>query len=137
MAIQRSCNRTDARKIGGSSGHCSIAIAKVAPQLKLVVQDLPHVAAANEGSLPEELREQVSFMGHDMFQPQPVKDADVYMYSQIFHDWSDQYVVKILQQLIPSMKKGAKIVIRDQVVPPPGTLEKWIEKEMRCVSALP
>ncbi|KAF2093822.1 S-adenosyl-L-methionine-dependent methyltransferase [Rhizodiscina lignyota] len=119
--------------IGGSSGHCSIVIAKQAPKLKLIVQDLPHVVAANKDSLPEELRQQISFMPHDFFAPQPVEDADVYLFSQIFHDWSDKYCVKILQNVIPVMKKGAKIVIRDQVVPPPGSLEKWVEKEMRMV----
>lgn len=108
-----------------------MVIAKSAPKLKLVVQDLPHVIAANVTALPEDFREQITFMGHDFFAPQPVQDADVYLFSQIFHDWSDAYCVKILRNVLPAMKKGAKIVIRDQVVPPPGTLEKWVEKEMR------
>lgn len=72
-------------------------------------------------------------MPHDFFAPQPVSDADVYLFSQIFHDWSDSYVVKILRATIPSMKLGAKIVIRDMVLPPPGVLPSWVDKEMRMV----
>lgn len=119
--------------VGGSAGHCSMAIAKVAPKLKFIVQDLPHTVASNAGTLPPELSERITFMGHDFFQPQPVKGADVYLFSQILHDWSDAYCVKILQQLVPAMNRGSKIVLRDQVAPPPGTFEKWIEKEMRWV----
>jgi hypothetical protein len=108
-----------------------MAIAQRAPKLKLIVQDLPHVVAANKDALPQEFREQITFMGHDFFAPQPVADADVYLFSQIFHDWSDKYCIKILQNVIPAMKKGARIVVRDQVVPPPGTLDTWVENESR------
>lgn len=119
--------------MGGSAGHCSIAISTLCPRLKFVVQDLPHVVAANQGALPTEYQGRIKFMAHDFFATQPVADADVYLFSQIFHDWSDKYVVKILRATIPSMKKGAKIVIRDMVLPPPGTLPAWVDKEMRMV----
>ena len=110
-----------------------MVIAEKAPKVQIVVQDLPHVVAANKDALPEQFRSQITFMPHDFFAPQPIHDADVYLFSQIFHDWSDAYCVKILRNVIPAMKPGAKIVIRDQVVPPPGTLERWVEKEMRMV----
>lgn len=120
-------------QVGGSAGHCSIAIAKLHPQLKFIVQDLPHVVAANKDTLPPDMQPRIGFMPHDFFAPQPVRDADAYLFSQIFHDWSDKYVVKILRATVGSMRPGAKIVVRDMVLPPSGTLPSWVDKEMRMV----
>lgn len=39
----------------------------------------------------------------------------------IFHDWSDEFCLKILEQTVPAMKKGySKIIIDDAVLPVEG-----------------
>lgn len=94
-----------------------MAIAEKFPDLKFVVQDLH-----TEGNpVPEPLKERITFMDHDMLNPQPVKDADVYFWRNVFHNHPDPSVVKALQSLIPALKSGAKIVVQDFGLADPGT----------------
>ena len=70
-------------------------------------------------------------MAHDFFTEQPVKDADVYFFKWIFHDWSDKYSIKILRSLIPALKKGSKIILNEYVIPQPGEVSLLKEREIR------
>ena len=117
--------------VGGSHGSLSIAIAQRFPTLRCIVQDKPEVVSLGQESLPAHLSGRVSFMGHDFFAAQPVKDADIYILRWILHDWSDKYATRILQQLTPALKSGARILIIEQVLPEPGTMSKYQEKSIR------
>jgi hypothetical protein len=101
-------------QIGGSAGHDAFTLAKKYPDLEVVVQDLPQVTPVFEKNLPEELKSRVSFMAHDMFQPQPVQ-ADVYLLKLILHDWPDEEAIKLLRALIPSFKPGARVIFIEYV----------------------
>ena len=70
--------------VGGGKGFASIEIARAFPDLTFVVQDLEETAAAGLAQLPEDLKARVSFMTHDFFSPQPVKNADVYYLRAVF-----------------------------------------------------
>ncbi|KAL9035713.1 MAG: hypothetical protein Q9180_004711 [Flavoplaca navasiana] len=115
--------------VGGSHGLVSQDIAREFPHLSFVVQDLPNVIKDAKVKLPAELADRVSFMVHDMFTEQPIKDADVYYFRWIFHDWSDKYCVKILRSLIPALKPAARIMFSERCLEPPCTLplrqERW------------
>ncbi|CAE7021182.1 hypothetical protein CFE70_002965 [Pyrenophora teres f. teres 0-1] len=100
--------------IAGSAGHDDAVLAKAYPNLKIVVEDLPQVAAVFEKEFPADLRSRVSFRTHNMFDPQPVQ-ADIYMLKWILHDWPDAESVKILQALRPALKPGARVVFVDYV----------------------
>lgn len=105
--------------IGGCDGKVAFALAKKYPGInKIVVQDQPHVISGID--IPGELQGRVEGMEHDFFTPQPVKDADVYLMRWVLHDWSDKYCVKILRNLIPALKKNAKVVVNDICIPEPG-----------------
>lgn len=102
--------------IGGASGHTSMAIAEAYPDLKFVVQDLH-----TEGNdVPAHLKERITFMDHDMLNPQPIKDADVYFWRAVLHNHPDSVVLKSFQNLIPALKSGAKIIIQDFGLTAPG-----------------
>jgi len=58
-----------------------------------------------------------------------VKGADVYFFRLIFHDWPDEQCIQILQNLVPALKNGARILICDQLVPEPGTVPTRLEKD--------
>ncbi|KAF2147765.1 O-methyltransferase [Myriangium duriaei CBS 260.36] len=107
--------------IGGGHGQVSLSIARHDPTPQFVVQDLPNVVA-NGPAIPTEFTNRITFMAHDMFDEQPVKDADVYFFRSVLHDWPDNSVVRILKALIPALKPGARVVIHDPTMPPPGTL---------------
>ncbi|KAF2205447.1 putative O-methyltransferase [Delitschia confertaspora ATCC 74209] len=116
--------------VGGGQGGVSMALAKEFPNLNLIVQDLPGTAEEGERLLPKALKGQVSFMGHDFFQEQPIKDADVYFFRFIFHNWSDKYSIQLLKNLIPAMKDGSRVVIYE-FLPDVVANTKWTEKQKR------
>lgn len=65
-----------------------------------------------------------------------MKGADVYFFRWIFHDWSNTYGAKLLRNLIPALKKGAKVVISEICIPPPGLLPLYDERSVRWVVLL-
>ncbi|OBT82087.1 hypothetical protein VE02_09644 [Pseudogymnoascus sp. 03VT05] len=105
--------------VGGSVGHCSIAIAKKFPSLKFIVQDFAALEPAFQAALPAEIKNQVSFQPHDFFTPQTTK-ADVYFLRHVLHDYSDPYAIKILKNLLPVLVPGNRIILCEIVLPPPG-----------------
>jgi hypothetical protein len=115
--------------VGGSHGVVALKLAEKYPEMKIVVQDRPEVVA----SAPQKPElGHVEFRAHDFFRMQPIKGADVYFYRWILHDWSDKYCVLILRCLIPALKKGAKVILMDSIVPEPGTLTPFQEKPIRA-----
>jgi hypothetical protein len=110
----------------------SIAIAEKNPSLKFIVQELPSMRPPNVvGNLtPPELEGRVTLTTHDFFTPQPIT-ADIYYFRWIFHNCSDVYAIKILQNLVPALKPGAKILINDGILPEPGTIGVMEEKSIR------
>jgi 6-hydroxytryprostatin B O-methyltransferase len=119
--------------VGGSLGHASLAVAERYPDISFVVQDLPEVVEQGKAKTSDAATEKLEFMPHDFFTEQPVKDADIYLLRQILHDWPDAEATTILKHLVSSMKPGSKIVIMDQVVPPPGLLPNAQEKAARTI----
>ncbi|KAM3069220.1 hypothetical protein ACMFMG_010736 [Clarireedia jacksonii] len=117
--------------VGGSHGLIAFAITKEFPGLSCVVQDLPDVMAGIDESDPRLQDGRVTFQVHDFFEEQPIHGADVYFFRMIFHNWSDKYCVKILRNLIPSLKKGARIVVNDVCLPAPGEISLYKERMLR------
>ena len=117
--------------IGGSHGEVSIALARHCPTLRCVVQDLPEVVETCKSNIPLDVADRISYMAHDFFQPQPVKNADMYIFRRILHDWSDKYALRILKSLTPALKHGARIVICDHVLPELGELSVYNERQLR------
>ena len=98
------------------------------------MQDLPPVVAGASAKVPEDLSTRVTFMPHDFMTEQPVKGADAYLFRWIFHNWSDKYCLKILRNLIPALKAGARVVVQDNCLPEPGTLPFAEEAKIRSVA---
>lgn len=118
--------------VGGSFGHCSYSIAETAPDLSFVVQDLEKVIrAAKSERGADHNGERVKFVVHDFFEPQTIKNADVYLLRFICHDYSDKYASKILANIVPAMGPNSRILIVDGVLPPPGTLTMAEERKLR------
>ena len=117
--------------VGGGKGLACQQLAKHFPKLSFIVQDLEDTANAGRETCPPELSERIKYMTHDFFTPQPVQGADVYYFRAIFHDWSDKYCVQILQNLIPALNKGARVIIHDPHTPDPLTMAPWQERQAR------
>lgn len=104
--------------VAGGQGHIMEEIRKRNPEIKgrFIVQDLQSSFDAIGGVVPKG----VEFMAHDIFTPQPVKNAKVYYYRHIFHDWSDGDCTSFLDQVVPCLKASegkAKLLLVDMVLP--------------------
>ncbi|KAH8588090.1 S-adenosyl-L-methionine-dependent methyltransferase [Bisporella sp. PMI_857] len=106
--------------IGGSHG------------LRFVVQDLPKTTSSAP-ELDANIKDRIKFQAHDFHTQQPVKGADVYFFRWILHNHSDKYAVNMLRQLIPALKRGARVVINDHCLPEPGQESLWDEKIIRTM----
>ena len=117
--------------VGGARGEVAIDIARYFPTIKCVVQDLPEVI--KDAKVPDDLKanDRLRFMAHNFFQEQPVKEADIYFLRWILHDWSDKYALTILRNLIPALKRGARVVVSDLCLPSPCVLPPYRERGAR------
>jgi 6-hydroxytryprostatin B O-methyltransferase len=77
------------------------------------------------------VRSEMSFQVHDFFTTNPVSSGDVYFLRHILHDWGDDYAIKILRNISSVMKREARIVVMDIVVPPPGSAPWQVERMIR------
>lgn len=57
----------------------------------------------------------------------------VYFFRWIIHNYSTPYAVKLLKNLVPAMKPGARVVINDHCLREPGLENPWDEKLMRSM----
>ncbi|QMW48518.1 O-methyltransferase [Aspergillus flavus] len=121
---------------GGSGGFASMAIAEAHPKLHFVVQDQEHtITEETKAAVPQHLKPRVRLEVHDLLKPQTVV-ADVYFFRWVFHGFAEKYAIQVLRALIPVLKKGAKVVINDGVIPEPGTVP-WMEyRSIRCMDLL-
>ena len=117
--------------VGGSRGNISVALASTHPHLTFVVQDLPSMILGAQDAVPPDVADRVSFMAHDFFTEQPVREAEVYLFRNIFHNWSDMHVVKILRATVPALGPGARVVVNDYLIPEPMSMAPSKEREIR------
>lgn len=115
--------------VGGSNGSVAVELAECLPKMRFVVQDKPEVI--KDVLVPEILQKRLQFMAHDFFEEQPVKGADIYLLRSILHDWPDKYAAKILSNLIPALKKGARVLVCDICLASPGELSPYRARESR------
>ncbi|KAM3066039.1 hypothetical protein ACMFMG_010622 [Clarireedia jacksonii] len=102
--------------VGGARGHdvAAFAAQHTSHPGRIVLQDQDTVIAGVTFSGDERPFEAYA---HDFFTPQPVKGARAYSLHSILHDWSDEDGVKILENLVPALKKGySKVLVHEIVV---------------------
>lgn len=110
----------DCAQLGGSSGHTCMALAPVCPQANFIVQDIDprglqqgRDAVANADA---DIARRVEFVEHDLFTPNSTK-ANVYLFRHILHDWSDEDVIRLLNNLVPALSSGARVLVSEGIMP--------------------
>ena len=121
--------------VGGSFGHVAIDLLKYAPNLKRVtVQDLPDVVEeARANPLPQAacVADRLHFQPCSFFDPQPIRDADVYLFRHVFHDWPDEKAREIIRNTTPSMKPGSRLLVAEYILYPTGEDDPYSAKMAR------
>lgn len=121
--------------VGGSMGYVAVELLKYSPSIKKVtVQDLPDVIDEARASPPlqaAEVADRLEFQGASFFDPQPIKDADIYLFRHVFHDWPQEKAEEIIRNVVPSMKPGARLVIADYILYPTGEDDLYSSKMAR------
>ncbi|THC93531.1 hypothetical protein EYZ11_006991 [Aspergillus tanneri] len=110
-----------------------MAIAEAYPNLNFVVQGQEHtITEETKAAVPQHLKSRVRLEVHDLLKPQTVV-ADVYFFRWVFHGFAEKYAIEVLRALTPVLKKGAKVVVNDGVIPEAGSeqyrrkgLHDWI-----------
>ncbi|KAH8161426.1 hypothetical protein CIB48_g6828 [Xylaria polymorpha] len=100
--------------VGGSAGHDAVLLARKYPDLKLIVQDMPMVKPVFEADCPADVRDRVSFVEHDIYQPQPTQ-ADIYMLKLILHDYNESEAANLLKALTPSLRPGNRVLVIEYI----------------------
>ena len=119
--------------MGGNQGYISFAIAEAFPNLKFIVQDQAGMRTAETiGKIPEHLIDRVSLTTHDFFTPQTVV-AKCYFLRMIFHGFSDKYCIRILQALVPALRRGSIVLLNDGGLPEPSTMGYLEERATRIL----
>lgn len=118
--------------VGGGGGHFATALARKHDNIRIVVQDMAEVIenTALEGA--DRDQERISFMAYNLFNSQTVR-ADVFFFRWIFHNWSDQYCVRILKAQVPALKPGARLLVQEALLPESATVSHWREKDFKYV----
>ncbi|CAP67824.1 uncharacterized protein PODANS_1_17050 [Podospora anserina S mat+] len=120
--------------VGGSHGFMCVALAERWKNMKFVVQDLQKTvdSAPKPISSDAQVAERITLLPHDFFTEQVTKEADVYFFRWILHNYSTPYALQILRNLVPALKPGARIIINDHCLfEGSGQEDPWDEKVMR------
>lgn len=102
---------------GGGQGHLSASLARLLPQTRFVVQDLPEVIPITQLSLQAEVPDimsqgQITVESHNFFTRQPhIEHGTTYLFRHILHDWPDNDCIKILSSSQPQHSEFKIIII--------------------------
>ncbi|GAW25505.1 putative o- protein [Rosellinia necatrix] len=102
--------------IGGAGGDLCAQILRRYPGVRAATSlDLPEVVATAE--VPADLARRLRFAPYNFLSEPMAHDADAYLFRHIFHDWSDQYAMRILRNLAAGLRAGARVWINEVVLP--------------------
>ncbi len=103
--------------VGGGQGTSLVEILHRHPTLRGVLFDLPAVVAeAPETLSAAGVDDRCEVKGGDFFESVP-EGGDVYLLSNILHDWEDSRCQQILANCRKAMHAGSRLVVLEAVVP--------------------
>ncbi|KAL6229788.1 hypothetical protein BDW75DRAFT_234933 [Aspergillus navahoensis] len=128
--------------VGAGRGHDLIAFKKKFPAAvgpgQLILEDLPAVIDADDldpGVNGSGANEAIKKVAYDFFTEQPVKGARVYFLHHILHDWSDEYCLKILQNVVSAMTPHySKLIIHEMILLEEGAPQFQAQLDMAMMA---
>lgn len=106
--------------VGGGDGGLLAALLAARPGLQGLLYDRPHVVAGAPAVLEAAgVAARCRIEAGDFFERVPV-GGDVYVLSQILHDWDDRRAALILDRCRTAMAPGARLAVVERVLPELG-----------------
>ncbi|MGF7162932.1 demethylspheroidene O-methyltransferase [Rhodoligotrophos appendicifer] len=107
--------------VGGGDGTFLIAAARMAPQLKLVLFDLPPVAATAQIRLQAAgLAARAKAVGGDFFTDDLPEGADLVLLNRVLHDHDDDAALAILRAVRKAIAPQGTLLIAEPMAGTPG-----------------
>jgi SAM-dependent methyltransferase len=116
--------------VGGGQGALLAAILEAHPRVRGVLFDLPDVVE-NQTLDAAGFGDRCDYVGGSFFESAPA-GGDVYLLSNIIHDWDDDSSVRILRNCREAMNPGGRVLLGEAVLPdgPEPSQAKLIDLEM-------
>ncbi|KAK7954339.1 O-methyltransferase [Apiospora saccharicola] len=119
--------------VGGGMGDLCKAMLDKYPSIETaIVEDLPEVAAQGEKAVLAKHKGRLRFQPYSFFTEQSVKNADVYVWRCVLHDWPDSYAETILRNQIPALKPGARLIFNERCLAAPKARDHVQEQFARA-----
>lgn len=103
--------------VGGGTGTLMSHILRAHPPIRGAIYEMPHVAKeARERLASLGLKERCDIVDGDFFTSIP-QGQDVYILSQILHDWDDEKSLRILSNIRQAMRPDSRLLVVETVLP--------------------
>lgn len=104
--------------IGGGNGSLLSAILETVPDATGEIMDLPPVIAqARDRLASSSVGRRIEFAAGDLFEGPYPEEADLYLLSNILHDWDDERAQSILRRCRHAMGTTAKLLLVEEILP--------------------
>lgn len=108
--------------VGGGIGNAVVPLYKTYPTFKFEIQDraqsIGHAKMFWPTQSPDALTSRrVSLRVHSFLEPQPVKDAAVFLLRNVLHNWPDAFIVRILKHLRDAAAAETTLLLVDRILP--------------------
>jgi O-methyltransferase domain/Dimerisation domain len=104
--------------IGGGHGAMLAAILAVAPDARGIVFDRPDVIAEARVSLAQSsIARRIDLVGGDLFDGPLPPSGDLYLLSNIIHDWDDPAAEQILNNCRAATKPASRLLLIEDIMP--------------------
>ena len=104
--------------IGGGDATLISSILENNPNLKGIVYEVSTVIEETQKNISfNNLSERCQVISGDFFKDPIPKGLDIYILSNIIHDWADNEAIKILNNCANSMENNNKLLLIEQIMP--------------------
>ncbi|NRQ35011.1 methyltransferase domain-containing protein [Nonomuraea sp. NN258] len=119
--------------VGGGKGHILATVLRTHPHLSGTVFELAHLAPAARACLAERgVADRADVVTGDFFASVPVK-ADVYLLSNVLHNWDDAEAARIIGNVLTAMPPRGRILFLDMILPDDDSPHLGKDLDMRML----
>lgn len=114
--------------MGGNNGAFTALVLQHHPELTATLFDLEQaLIEADEVLTKAGVRQRCHIVAGDFFQSDTIPaNGDIYLFSRVLFNWSDEEVVQILRHCRQAMADHAKLLILEFIRPDQPTLPDWL-----------